>query len=238
MKKIKESVTLKLILLVLTCSMHATVSAQTVIIEKEPAQESQSKFGPNRQHFVHFFFSLGFYAGKNQSRTQINYFNSTQFNFGLRYKLKLTGTFDVLADLTFDQFNYQLRQNGNKTIPDTVLHKKENLLFNNLGGGMLIRANLSKRGNSIRAYIDGGYYYQLLLSGIHQTKNNNQFGGFTRVSETGLPYINPGFGNLLIRFGYGRLSLYYQYRLTNIFTPASGYAELTPSVIGFQIGLF
>jgi hypothetical protein len=225
-------------MLALLCATPGLVSAQTVIIEKEPAEESPGKFGPNRLHFVHFFLGLGFFAGKNKGSTEINYVNSNQFNFGFRYKLKISGFFDVLADLTFDQFSYQLKQNSNKVIPDTILHKKENLLFNNLGAGVFVRANLSKRGNSIRAYVDAGYHYQFLLSAFHQTKNKNQFGGFTKVSEGGLPYVNNGFGNIIVRLGYGRLALFYQYRLKGIFKPASNYGNLTSSLIGLQIGLF
>lgn len=227
-----------LFLILLIFSSLSGLHAQTVVLEiEEPTDTTTSVFGPNRQHFVHSFFSLGFPVGEQNEGGRIELINSTIAQFGMRYKLRFNDYISTGLELSYKSSNYRLKQEESKRVPDSIQHDKENLVLAILEGGAFLRFNFGKRGDFMGRFIDLGASYDVRLGTQHITKDDLPTGELQEVILRKLRYLNNGYSNAFVRLGFNRLIFNFEYRLTNIFKPEFSYPEFPPYTIGLQLGL-
>lgn len=231
---------MKQILLGLVLLSFISAKAQIVELEKDvDAQMKQTKFGKNRTHYVHFFMSLGMVAGKPEKKASaIEYGNSTLFDFGFRYKLKICNFYALGADLSSSYITYALKQTAEKNLPNSVIHDEESLQTAGLNLGIYNRFNFGKRGDHIGRFIDLGGYGNWLYQREHFTRDKLPNGTIQRVSISRLTFMQKTDYGVLVRLGLNQWVLFGKYRFSDLFTPESGYYELPRMIFGLEIGFF
>ncbi len=212
--------------------------SQTVLLHEEVNDTVLGKHGQNLRNFSHFYIGLGFLAGKPDSTgSDILYGKSKNFILGYRYKFRICNFFAIGYDLDFNSYSYSLKQWAKKITPDSILHNKEKLTYNNLGISGYMRFNYGKRGNRIGNFIDLGGYGDWTFSAINFVKDKRSNGNIFKTSISHLNYYNPINYGALARIGFNRYVIYGYYRLSDIFKPSYKYPELPRLAVGLQIGL-
>ncbi|NOZ45915.1 MAG: hypothetical protein GXO79_03945 [Chlorobi bacterium] len=218
-------------------------NAQEVLLEETPVSDSlHTNFGQNYKNYGHFFLSTGFIAGQNNSGSEIIYGLSRQFNFGYRYKRRVTNYYALGFEGNISNSSFQLKQNSTKILPNDSIHTNERISVNALNLEFYNRFNFGKRGNIIGRFIDLGFFVNYNYKVKNVVKDvlpvQNLFSA-SKVKEvyTGLNYIeNLGYG-ISVRVGINRYVLFTQYRLSNLVANNGNLPELPGLIIGFQIGL-
>jgi len=213
--------------------------SQTVLLQEEVKDTVPGKHGQNLRNFSHFYIGLGFIAGEpDSSGSDILYGRSTNFVFGYRYKFRICNFLAIGYDLGFNRYSYSLKQWAKKITPDTILHNKEKIIFNDLGISGYMRFNYGKRGNRIGNFIDLGGYGDWTFSGVNFFKDKNDNGNIFKTSISHLKYYEAVNYGALARIGFNRYVFYGYYRLSDIFKSSYKYPELPRFTFGLQIGLY
>ncbi len=222
---------------------------QTVILNEKPLEYNikMPSEGPNFKHFNHFYLSYNFIIPlQTENEIETNIAKSYVFNFGWRYKYRLTEIIAVGTALNYNKTSFNLLQNNNKQVPNTIQHTKEKIQLNNFGTEVFIRFNFGKRGNVIGKFIDFAAYINYVFSAHHKFKDTMSksapyYAGITNVTLSDLTYIEQFNYGCKIRIGLNRWVLTSSYRLNNLLTDAYktevGYYEFPRLNIGFEIGL-
>lgn len=212
-------------------------------MEKEVTDimENTPKFGPNRKHYIHLYFDGKFAASPvDGDGAEIKYGYSRSFLFGIRYKHKIKGIFQIGGALEYWNDAFHLRQNDKKVLPTAALHKKETITFNNLGSELYLRFNLGKRGNRIGKFVDVGGYGSWIPAASHYIKDDNQGDTYMANSKevyyTDLQYTNNMAYGLRFRTGYNQWVLSLGYRLSDYFDDTFD-SEMPRFSAGIQVGL-
>jgi len=221
-----------------------TTSAQAVLLEQNVNNDTIKKTeGPNLKNYHHFYLTYGFMVDKAEKGADINYGNSSHFDIGYRYKLKVTNHYAVGTDLWWSFYSYNLKQSKTKVLPDTLLNDKEKLNFNNISLGLYNRINFGKRGNHIGNFLDIGAFGQYTFKLVHYTKNKMPNDNIVETYTKRLKYYNPLNWGLMARIGFNRYIITASYRMSDYFKSSylylgSKYPELSRLSIGAQIGLY
>ena len=163
----------KILLLFVLISVSIFSSAQTVLLEENPAKDTLPKiYGKNLKHFTHFYAGFGFASDNlNTDSVKINYGLSANYFIGIRYKRKINKFYALGYDVSLSATNFNIQQNTNKNFLDTHHYTKEKYHDASLALELYNRINIGKRGNSIGKYIDIGIYGEWVFSNYHYTKN-------------------------------------------------------------------
>ncbi|HET6244792.1 MAG: hypothetical protein H0V01_05090 [Bacteroidetes bacterium] len=219
-------------------------NAQEILLEQNPGKDTiPSQQGPNLKHYSHMYLGLGFIVGPSMGAgSAIRYGNSTDFNFGYRYKRKVANFYAVGFDLAYGLTSFNIKQQIQKTLPNSVLHDNEKINFNHLGALIYNRFNIGKRGNHIGNFIDVAAYgnWEFAIRHIYNDKNktpNESNAKLTKVVNKNLTYTNPFNYGLQARIGLNRYVFYSSYRMSSLFKSRFMYPELPLLTIGMQISL-
>ena len=214
----------------------SVATAQTVLLHEEPEDTIISQFGPNRTHFLHTYMGFGLLFGQNLEGAKTTVPGSSEWHFGVRYKLRLGETVSLGLETAYRISTYKLRQEEGKLLPDTVLHDAEQLRQEWLEPAFYLRINSGLRGNRIGRFVDAGIAAPLLLSSAHFTEDELPDGQIREVTTRRLPYIEPMVWKAFLRLGFNNLVFYGEYRLTDLIQPESGFPQLPAMSVGLQIG--
>jgi hypothetical protein len=225
-------------------------SAQSVLIEENVKKYDLDKptYGPNLRHFTHFYIGYGFIVDKPRGNgIQIQHDWSHTLIVGYRYKLKIFNFLAIGTDFNYYYMVYYLKQNSSKTVPNSILHDKEKLKFNNLGAEAWLRINFGRRGNYMGNFMDFGAFYNWGFSAKHfyqdrvDDKTNPYMAKVIRVTNRDLNYVEPFNYGVRARIGFNRFVIAGTYRLSNLFTQDFrdnvADVELPRFSIGLQFGL-
>lgn len=239
----KKIALIKKLLLILSISFGLSAQAQKILLEKHtrdlfPAQNTN---GPNLKHFKHAYLDYGFSMAdsKTQGITLLTARSNT-FSFGVRYKRKLAEFLSIGYAFYYNFEDFAIKQEAGKIFPNSILHSKEKLNFNNLGSELYTRLNFAPRGNTLGLFLDLGGFFNWTFTAKHKTtdifedyENNAKE---IQVISKHLEYTEPFHYGVCARLGYNRYILTASYRL-------SGYIKeefdvvLPKLSIGFEIGL-
>jgi hypothetical protein len=222
---------------------------QTVLLEEKVSANDFKKptEGPNFRHFGHLFIGLGFYIPQGKDlEIETKPGSTTSFEFGWRYKLKLTNWFAMGTGINYVNDIFNLKQVETKVVPLDTLHSKERIRFNNIGSEFYVRLNFGKRGNIIGKFIDLGVYanWAFAINHMYQDKYDSQLpyqAGSQRVILYHLKYVERFNYGLKARIGVNRYILTASYRLSELLD--SEYREQVGNYffpklsIGLEIGL-
>jgi hypothetical protein len=213
-----------------------TVAQETILKDETTNYKNTKSFGKNRKYYTHFYIGFGFAApiSKEVTNTQI-YGKSYNDEFGLRIKYRLSNWLAIGGNISYDLIKYRIKQLGSKTFPDNVSYEKQTIEIQNFSLQPYLRLNFGKRGNKIGKYLDLGYYYNWSL--IKQIEEGN-IGGYNEVMTKNPGYLNRNNYGILVAFGINRLSIYGKYRISKLITDSKYNYELSPLIIGLQIGIF
>lgn len=225
-------------LLVLFLVLTGSCFAQSVILDETVAVDApKPKTGPNLRHFHHLFIGFSFAAPEAEKGAAVHYGSSNCFDFGYRYKLKVSGHYAIGSDLWAGFSNYRMRQEAGKLLPDTVLNGRETLNFSHLSASFYNRINFGRRGNHVGRFFDAGVYGQYVYNYVHYTRNKAHDGVVTEVYQKHLPYYEPLNWGLLARIGFNRFVFTGTYRMSGLFKPSYNLPDLPLLQVGMQIGL-
>lgn len=228
----------KLVTIVLL-AISLGASAQDILLQENVKADSiKPTRGPNLKNYVHGYIGLGFPVFTNEAVAYTKPGLSSDFNFGLRYKRKLSNHFAVGLDFGVNSTSYKIKQDQWKTVPDTVINDKEKIQVNSLVGSAYMRINVGRRGNYIGNYLDLGAFGGWNMQKKQKTVNKNENGEKVKVITSGLKYIDNFSYGLQARIGVSRYALTAKYRLSDIFESSYTMPELPRLVIGVEVGLF
>ncbi|MDD3877963.1 MAG: hypothetical protein PHT69_15180 [Bacteroidales bacterium] len=207
--------------------MYEDVSADTIV----------PKRGANRLHFTHWYFNFGVFADKAEKGAETKYVSTNHLDMGLRYKLRVCNFYAIGTDLSVSTYNFRLKQNGDKTLPDTVINDKEKYNLSLMTLGFYNRFNFGKRGNMIGKFLDIGVHGQWHMGLSHYTKNEMPNGNIVQVTTSKLKYYEQFGWGLHARLGVNRWVLSASYRMSDLFKPQDNLPELPRLSLGIQVGL-
>ncbi|MDX5345707.1 MAG: hypothetical protein LPJ89_11320 [Hymenobacteraceae bacterium] len=220
----------------------SSVQAQDVVLAQDVNRDTiPSSVGPNRKHYIHFYTGLGVMAGPTDG-VNINTFQSRDFQLGYRYKLRLAQWYGLGFEFGYNSQVFNIKQQSGKVLPDTLMHKKEQLTFYNIQGGVYQRFNFGKRGNRLGTYIDLGAYGTWAFDAAHKYKDEIPDGTKfkeVKVKEKDLQYINKLNYGVTARFGRNRFVVYGTYRLSDLIKEDmfAGDPQLPRYSFGLQLNL-
>lgn len=224
-------------LFVLICLFAFVAPAQTVLLDVDKVDTTYSKFGPNRKHFVHLYFSYGLIFGKNNEGAKTRVPGSNDFKIGLRYKYKISELLSLGVEANYGNHTFDFRQEEGKVIVDTTLHDEEEIIMHYLEPTLFLRFNIGERGNSIGRFIDFGAGLPIRLVASHFTQNELSTGEVQTVTTSRLSYVQSYYAHAFARIGFNNLAFFYQYRFTDFFTNAVDYPALPAMTMGIQLGI-
>src|SRR6185436_4619671 len=104
---------------------------------------------------THFFLSAGFVTGADKPGARIKYGTSIELASGVRWKYKISNVYSLGYELRINYFEYKLKQQPGKKLPDSLLYDVERMDFYCVRAGFFNRINLDpQRGNYLGYYID------------------------------------------------------------------------------------
>ncbi len=215
------------------------VFSQDILLQQNVKADSiRPTYGPNLKNYMHGFVGLGFPFYTNEGLNYTKPGASINFDFGVRYKRKVTNFLAMGIDLGLNTASYKIKQNDSKTVPDNVINDKEKIQVNSIVSAAWLRINIGRRGNFIGNYLDLGAYGGWNFQKKHKTTNTNNDGEKIKVSTSKLKYIESFSDGIMARIGTSQYSLTANYRLSDLFKSSYAMPELPRLIIGVEVGLF
>jgi hypothetical protein len=249
---IKKNNMLKInkVLIFLVCIIVSqSIAGQTVLLEEKinTYDFKLPKKGPNFRHFSHLYIGAGLFIPEGKElEVKIKPGTSISFQFGWRYKLKLTNWLAIGSGVNYTNDIFDIKQGEDKIIPNDIQHSREKFKFNNVGSEFYFRFNFGKRGNIIGRFIDFGAYanWTFRVKHIYIDKAESippYRAGTQKVVFHNLNYVEKFNYGLKARIGLNRYVLSANYRLTELFTNeyrAEVGAYFLPKIsVGLEMGL-
>ena len=224
-----------LFLSLLLCSFASF--GQRVVLRMSPAADTlEPSSGPNYKHYVHSFMSFGTspLSGDVGGKTKPGL---DHFSFGYRTKLRLAEHFAIGYDLAYSSESFNLKQELTKTSPDNGIYDSQRLIFHSIRGGLYMRFNAGRRGNSLGKYLDLGGFGEWVFGHTQFTKFKLSDNSVVRVRRSKLEYYQPFNYGLSARLGFNQFILFGNYRMSDIFFKPYGFVEMPRLMVGLQFVL-
>ena len=177
---------------------------------------------------MHLFYEIGIPVGISESDSlKIRNWKSPCWNFGARYRLKLTKKLCFITDLSYNFNSYFVRQPSNR-FPDTLSHKKEKINLNQLSGAVAFRHNYSKRKKYFGKYIEAGavggwnFLTSHYIKDVYPTPGTAYEESVVRVRLRNPDWLSEYSVHGFAAFGLEKLEFRFYYRVTDIFTEYQG----------------
>ena len=215
--------------------------AQQVLVQANVADDTmRATFGPNRRYFGHLYLAYAPVVGAAGPGAGLRYgLPSGEARAGGRLKRRLSQALALNLDLAYAYLRYDLAQDGWKTVPTPVLHRRESLALHQVSSELSLRLNAGRRGNTVGTYLDvlaGGAW---AAATAHTTEDDPGPGvAAVETTERGLAYLRRYSADVGARLGTDRYGLTARYRLPAAFRPDYGWPELPRWRLGLEIGLF
>jgi len=230
---------MKYILAIIFFSLSIGAFSQDILLQQNvKADTVRPTRGPNLKNFLQGYVGLGFPLHTNEELSYTRPGVSTCFDLGMRYKRRFTNYLAMGLDLGINSTSYKIKQNGSKTVPDTLINEKEKIQINTAESAAWLRINVGRRGNAIGNYLDMGAYGGWNFQKKHKTTNKNGDGEKVKVLTSNLKYVGNFSYGLLARIGVNRFSLTARYRVSDIFNSSYAMPELPRLTVGIEVGLF
>lgn len=196
------------------------VRAQVVVLDEVVNDSVKEKpFGPNQKHYVqsYYGFGTGFMLNEESTAKQIS--GTFRFEFGIRYKYKISEHFALGSDLYFaiDKHNFDLDQQASNS------YKSEYYSLNSWGLSVFTRFNFGKRGNTLGTYVDLFGYGQwnpdrsyTYFMEEDSTDPLLSHGATKQVVYNRLDFLSKTSAGAGVRIGHKGVSLVASYRLSEL----------------------
>lgn len=227
------------ILILLFFCISGVLYAQEVLMHEDVEQDTiSSKFGKNRLNYIHTYMGIGWPFGNSEGAGgDVKLIQSINLEYGIRYKLRVCNHYAMGLNMAYSRYAYRLEQDKGKILPDTILHSKERVAFNNFQLGYYNRINFGKRGDYIGNFIDIGAYGEYTPTFKHFFKDKKSDGTITRTSISRTAYHNDINYGVFLNIGFNKITFTFKYRLSDMFVPSYNYPEMPRLTAGLQWGL-
>jgi hypothetical protein len=226
------------ILILLFLNISLQINGQEILLKKDPAIDSTiEKSGPNRKHYWHSFMSFGLAIDAGEKGATVVQPNLDQFALGFRYKRRINNTFSFGIEFSYTNYGFSIKQNKQKTTPDTAINQKQKLYFNDIQLSPYFRINIGKRGNVLGNYFDIAPYFETVLAFTEFTKYKLPDGSVVRARRSGVDYFQRFNYGIQARIGLKKLVFFGQYRISNAFYGDKNLAEIPRITAGVQFVL-
>lgn len=208
----------------------------------------ETNFGPNTPYYQHGFLSLGMVIPTDESDSLGSKFGGLFFEYGSRGKVKLTNTFALGWEASYQYHMSSLVQDSLKNLLSLGQEFEEQQLKKHLINlGVHLRLNVGRRGNNLGKYLDLGGFSSYVFSSrmvvkTEEDRNSGNFGSSEqRVVFKRLNFTNPIEYGLNARLGLNGFILWGRYRLSDSFRKkqevnnGNVLPSLTPLTIGVQL---
>jgi len=227
-------------ILFLVCAFSMQAQYEVLDETVTPYDSIRPDNGPNGKHFFNSFIGMHFIVPlENNIQAPVKPFSSSGFRVGWMWKHRVCDFFSVGYLLDFDTYNYSYEQSYDKTFPDSLNHKSQNIGINSLGTGLYFRFNFdTKRGNFIGHYLDAGGYADWNFTRSLAIKDEIDFGQIERNRISRLYYLEKYQYGLYAAIGLNKFTIYGRYRMSDIVKEPYKSAELPRLTIGIGLCLF
>lgn len=209
---------------------------QEIIFSRDPAFDtSEVKRGPNRKHYTQTILSYGTLADRGEAGAQSFIGFPARFSLGWRYKRRLSQTFAIGYNAEAISSRFRIQQKLGKIVPSTAFFDRERMAFYSGRLSPYLRINFGRRGNHIGKFIDLGAYAEYIFGHAVTAHTTNNQGIRLKVRSVGYSYYNPFQYGLMAKAGKGRLNVFCDYRLSEIFYPSKQLPELARITAGIQL---
>ncbi len=230
---------MKNVITIALLSLSLSVFSQDILLKQNVKLDSvRPSYGPNLKNFYYGYIGIGFPTYTNEDLNYTKFGSSAAFDFGLRYKRKITNFLALGADAGIRLGAYKLKQIDGKSVPDTIINDREKFQITSILSSAYMRINVGRRGNFIGNYLDLGVYGGWNAVKKHKTYNDNVEGEKVKTVTSGLKYINNFSYGVSARIGVSRYALTASYRLSDIFESSYAMPELPRLIVGIEMGLF
>ena len=237
---------IKLILLpIIFLTLQINLKGQIILLHEDVKSDTvESRYGPNRTHYIQMFYGAGFIFGQpDTAGADIKKWKSYYLTAGLRYKLKLGKNYAVGLDVYYQFNSYRMKQSLDNFLPDTIIHKKEKMNFNNVSAAFFNRINFKKRGDVIGNFFDFGVYADYVFGSTHYYRDVDASGSTsqeTAVRKHNLSYVNDYNYGAFLRIGWEGFAFWGEYRFSDMFDKnySVKYPELPRLYIGIEISSY
>lgn len=214
---------MKKVLFIFFLFLSVFTDAQVVLIkENVNADTVLSEVGPNRKRYHSGFYSFGILFGNPDSTgSAIHAYKSFHVQLGDRVKFKLNNVFSWGIENLFDYKSFRIKQDSLKTFGGSVLHNKETFIVLAYDLLFFLRINFDpKRGDHLGKYIDigayGGYNFITRYKSVDTVQSQYGFERGKFIASK-LRYIDRFNYGITARAGWWGLSVYFNYRLSDLF---------------------
>jgi len=182
------------------------------------------------------FIGFGFVTGGNKNAA-IEYGNSREFIMGFGGGHKFCKWNGLGFDVYYKSTDFYLAQNSGKRFPDTLNHDAEKVSLQNFGG-LLYDRFIFTSGYHGQLALDLGFNFDWTFNSREVSWDNSSY---VKTIDRNLAFFHHGNYGVTARLVFLReLSIYFNYRLSNVFkstvTPTLYAPTLPPFVIGITIG--
>lgn len=229
---------MKIIFTILFIVISTAVFSQDILLHQNVKADSiRPTYGPNLKNFYYGYIGIAFPIYTNEGVNYTRFGSSAAFDFGLRYKRKITNFLALGIDAAICPTSFKLKQDEGKTVPDTIVNDREKFQITSILSSAYMRINVGRRGNFIGNYLDLGVYGGWNAVKKHKTYNKNSEGEKIKSVTSGLKYIDNFSYGVLARLGVSRYALTASYRLSDIFESSYAMPELPRLTVGLELGL-
>ncbi|MDD3741017.1 MAG: S8 family serine peptidase [Bacteroidales bacterium] len=185
-------------------------------VSKIPAIDKPKKFGVNAGFIIQPYFSFSHFLPSEPLNYELSYFKSRSFNLGIRYKQNIAKWYSLGCN--FEWASSQVRINTSsdwQTIYGFVAYSaKEKFYFKSLNFEIYQRFRLLPSGLlGFGLFWDTGLYGQYIMGAGYYYKIKTE-STVIESKESYSDFVNTNYG-IRTRIGYGVLSIYAQYRLSD-----------------------
>ncbi len=193
------------------------------------------------------YMAYGFVVGPNDfSGANVTYGSSNDFQWGNRnhYKLGIQ-EFIKLGNSTYYRLtDFRFEQDAEKNFPTSTIYDKEKIKLHRLGFDLFLSFRFDKNLNQKHGTkLDLGGYVEWAFSKRHKIRNkfdNNITYPFTDtqiIINKKLDYIRNFQYGVVARLSLKNLTVYGDYRISNLFKDKYNFKDLPKIVAGLQINI-
>lgn len=215
---------------------------QKSLLEREVTDDLFNKEkGPNLKKYDHLYIQGSSYVNLSDE-VAVKEILSNDFGFGYRYKYKLLSFYNIGFDISYHYKNFNLHQNEEKVVPNSITHDKEIISLNDLDLELYQRIQIGKTGNMIGFFVDMGAFVGWTFGSRHITKDeipedDPYNAGLRKMKHKDLDYTESLNYGLKGRIGYNNIAVCGSYRLADLFKASYNYPELPRLYVGIELGL-
>lgn len=225
-----------LLLLVLSAQTGFSQGPQMErIVARDTAEGSK---GPNLKKYRHWFMSVGFLLPHSNNHF-VKFGLSHEIGFGYRTKRKLGEHYALGLDIAYQYRNYNVRNLVKFPGVDSLNVSKERYVQRGIQFDLYQRINYGRRGNFLGKYIDLVVWGELPFWNLNSFRfstpeSQKMYGKNGKIVLRNFDWDETFLYGVQLRIGFNKNIFYGNYRVSQLFTTASGLPQLSPIVVGFQ----